>query len=333
MFFVVCCLLFVVCCLLFVVCFLCFLCFCVFFFGAAKSFKFMVCFLSCSLFFVACLCRCCFVFLFFFFLENSSCFFFFFGRSAAPATHKPGPKFSIAFSGLDEAQNDIAQGLANPKKSVLRMNYHDDVVPETTHLVLGSKKVRLKKKIVSFSEKGLATSTFSTKVKSNFNQKSEIIEGFYFLFFFFFLLFSLFCFLFFCCCVFFFADFFLRNFLQSRTLKVLKAIAAGIWVVDFQWVLASLEKEDWVACEKFETNFYTGAKKSRAVRKSNKASELLFASKKILLGGKTQPPKENLIAMIEELGGSVVSGTGACDCVVVAEDAVEIYDKVIAKKT
>jgi hypothetical protein len=158
----------------------------------------------------------------------------------------------VAHSGLNDSEVDILYSFpdaAKKNKSALGMFRDEEVVPGTTHLVLGSK--------------------------------------------------------------------------PQRTLKVLKAISIGIWVVSFDWVLECMEAGKWLPCHQFETTRFPGAKKSRGAHHNKDANvELIFKGKKIMITGSVAPPKEELIDMVKNLGGSIANSGAAADYIVSTAQAV-----------
>lgn len=95
---------------------------------------------------------------------------------------------------------------------------------------------------------------------------------------------------------------------KKRTLKVLEAISRGIWVLKFDWILASIEKGAWVDEKHFEaSDWFPGCELTRTTTKK------LLESKKIYIQGSTDNiPREALETLVLNAGGSL-SPTKNCD--------------------
>lgn len=110
-----------------------------------------------------------------------------------------------------------------------------------------------------------------------------------------------------------------------RSLKVLSALAAGIWVVSFEWISKSLEADKWVPCSPYETIKFPGAKKSRVARKGVSSQDtLLLAGKTLLLSGRMDPPREKLSEMVKHLGGTLTTVLASADYVVATPEGASI---------
>lgn len=52
---------------------------------------------------------------------------------------------------------------------------------------------------------------------------------------------------------------------KTRTLKALQAIVRGIWMVDESWLNKSVEKSKLLSAERFDLDWFPGAKKARVI--------------------------------------------------------------------
>ena len=100
---------------------------------------------------------------------------------------------------------------------------------------------------------------------------------------------------------------------NRRTLKVLLAIAKGLWVVSFQWVVASVEEGKWLSPENYEVEkWFPGAMNARKARHKGEAP--LLDGKMVFLNGKSMSvSQENLTELVEAAGGQVVNAFKDCD--------------------
>jgi hypothetical protein len=119
---------------------------------------------------------------------------------------------------------------------------------------------------------------------------------------------------------------------QERTLKVLKAIARGVWVVSFDWIEASNDANQWADEAKYEAvKSFPGCRKARecadAYKKSGSRDGLLFHGERFYVTGKTQPGPLELRPIIEKAGGTIVLSASSASIVIGGE---RITDKDIS---
>jgi hypothetical protein len=101
--------------------------------------------------------------------------------------------------------------------------------------------------------------------------------------------------------------------MNRRTFKVLLAIARGIWVLKFDWILASIGSAEWIDEEKFETvDWFSGCKKSRVNRLKGKKG-LLDGIKICVSTKNTSLSIVELRLLVEAAGGRLVITPKECD--------------------
>ena len=100
---------------------------------------------------------------------------------------------------------------------------------------------------------------------------------------------------------------------NRRTYKVLVSIARGLWVLSFQWVLASLEAREWQREEKYETyKWFSGVKTSRENRM--KGGKGILDGLSIFLNGRGMSLKEKeLVELVEAADGKIAKNVKECD--------------------
>eukprot|EP00899_Mesostigma_viride_P011485 jgi/Mesvir1/20337/Mv19926-RA.1 len=103
-----------------------------------------------------------------------------------------------------------------------------------------------------------------------------------------------------------------------RTIKLLFAISRGAWVLTPEWVSRSLEKGCWVPEEGFEADYYPGIRLSRAANDTHASKGgggRLLSSMRVAIAEKgTQPARDVLKKLVENLGGKVVAAASAPEC-------------------
>ena len=92
--------------------------------------------------------------------------------------------------------------------------------------------------------------------------------------------------------------------------KVALGIARGAWIVSADWIAQCIEEKYIVDPAEFEIGHLPGAAKAR------KSREHLLDSLGLRIIGDTNPPPEELKAIIEAAGGSVVSQAESSVCIV-----------------
>ena len=108
---------------------------------------------------------------------------------------------------------------------------------------------------------------------------------------------------------------------KKRTLKVLYAIAAGIWILKPDWLMDSVVFEKYQPEEKYEaSDWFPGCKIARLERKAGRG---LFDNKKIYLHRNTEVPRDDLEAIITAAGGILCKPK---DCSVCVSDQVVTAD-------
>jgi len=88
-----------------------------------------------------------------------------------------------------------------------------------------------------------------------------------------------------------------------RTMKVLGAIANGLWIMDVSWLHASIEKGTWEEESKYETKFFPGAILSRKIKAQGK--EPLFKGLKFYIN-QTIAQKSEVQNLLSDSGGEIV---------------------------
>jgi len=108
---------------------------------------------------------------------------------------------------------------------------------------------------------------------------------------------------------------------KRRTLKVLNAISLGLWVVSSSWILDTLESGAYPAEEGYEVyGWFPGVRRSRRAHESGKP-KLLQGKKVFLRGNQTSPPVPDLLALIMQCGGELVSRVSDCDLCIAGQHA------------
>jgi BRCA1-associated RING domain protein 1 len=88
----------------------------------------------------------------------------------------------------------------------------------------------------------------------------------------------------------------------KRTVKVLKGILCGSWIVKSSWVQDSLKSRRWLPEEGYEVSeAFPGAKLSR----EDPSGPLLFEGKKFALLGKVTPAEGEMTSLLEMAGAKV----------------------------
>lgn len=106
---------------------------------------------------------------------------------------------------------------------------------------------------------------------------------------------------------------------ERRTLKVLRGIALGKWIVTIDWVRDSAKKGKWLPEQSYELEKFSGIAKSR---KSHEGGEdTLFHDMTVYLEGATEPPIEELEKMIREAGGTIVDRVSAAEIAIKGKHA------------
>jgi len=101
----------------------------------------------------------------------------------------------------------------------------------------------------------------------------------------------------------------------ERTLKVMQAIARGIFVVKPEWITESKKQSKWLDPAKFEaSDWFPGAKKLRTNRLADKP--LLLADKRIYIGTATGLSPRDLASLVQYSGGQIVSTVPQADIVI-----------------
>jgi len=99
---------------------------------------------------------------------------------------------------------------------------------------------------------------------------------------------------------------------KKRTLKVLYALAHGIWIVSFDWVLGSIRKGRWLDEKKFQvTRWFPGCQRARAARDQDKP-KLLLDGHFVFLNGNTKPAQHELEQLVVICGGRLVDRYKDC---------------------
>ncbi|KAL6065831.1 BRCA1 associated RING domain 1 [Balamuthia mandrillaris] len=98
---------------------------------------------------------------------------------------------------------------------------------------------------------------------------------------------------------------------KKRTVKVLKALALGLWVVSFDWVLESKKAGKWLPEEPFElVTEFPSSMASRLNRTNQAEAPGLFFGKIFYVHRPINTPPETLASLIE-LSGGVIGQTAA----------------------
>ena len=91
----------------------------------------------------------------------------------------------------------------------------------------------------------------------------------------------------------------------ARTIKALLGITAGSWIVSPAWLMASLEKDEWLDEESYEVDdMFPGAKKSRLLHQVRGGKRLL-SGMKIFVSVGTSPAPCDLQNLAVACGGEV----------------------------
>ena len=99
---------------------------------------------------------------------------------------------------------------------------------------------------------------------------------------------------------------------HRRTLKVLLAIARGLWVVSCDWVLCSIERGSWLAEHKYEAvDWFPGCRASRESKERGEGP-LLGGLRVFVNGHNVLPPREDLVELLVSGGAQVVGEFRAC---------------------
>ena len=100
---------------------------------------------------------------------------------------------------------------------------------------------------------------------------------------------------------------------KKRTLKLLEALARGIWIVHVEWITKGcLDAQRWVPEDKYEAHdWFPGAQRARLARRSPSHPGLLDGHK-IYIIGSTQPTPDDLERIILDCGGEVVHAFRDC---------------------
>ncbi|XP_044731506.1 microcephalin isoform X2 [Chrysoperla carnea] len=97
----------------------------------------------------------------------------------------------------------------------------------------------------------------------------------------------------------------------SRTLNMLRAIIRGCWIVNYEWLLQSLEAGQWLQEELYEvTEFSPAVKKCRIERQTfgePYAMNLFNECGKIYIGTQTSPKNSDLEQLVKLAGGTVAT--------------------------
>ena len=94
---------------------------------------------------------------------------------------------------------------------------------------------------------------------------------------------------------------------NRRTLRVLFAIARGLWIVTEEWVYASLCSAAWADL--------TSHRHPRYQPHSTDGRPLtIFAGKSFVIGRSLDPPCQLLKELIQVAGGQVLSAAEVTDC-------------------
>eukprot|EP00005_Dracoamoeba_jomungandri_P009556 CAMPEP_0174264560 /NCGR_PEP_ID=MMETSP0439-20130205/22871_1 /TAXON_ID=0 /ORGANISM="Stereomyxa ramosa, Strain Chinc5" /LENGTH=542 /DNA_ID=CAMNT_0015350487 /DNA_START=44 /DNA_END=1672 /DNA_ORIENTATION=+ len=103
----------------------------------------------------------------------------------------------------------------------------------------------------------------------------------------------------------------------KRSIKVLEAIAKGIWVVHREWVVDSVVAGKWVDEKDYVVDEFPGAAISRNRREDGEAS--LFSGTIFMIHGETKINTEALKELITMAGGKLTSNADKADYCVVSE--------------
>ena len=91
----------------------------------------------------------------------------------------------------------------------------------------------------------------------------------------------------------------------ARTIKTLSGITAGAWIVSPEWLMASLEKDEWLGEEPYEVHdTFPGAARSRLLL-NGKSSKKLLSGMKVFVSGGTSPAPSDLQNLAIACGAEV----------------------------
>ena len=99
---------------------------------------------------------------------------------------------------------------------------------------------------------------------------------------------------------------------HKRTIKVLQAIARGLWVVGYDWVLGSIARASWLDEEKFEAvAWFPGCRSSRLEHERG-LPPLLSGTKVFVNGRNISPPFEELSLLLISCGAELMPSFHSC---------------------
>jgi len=108
---------------------------------------------------------------------------------------------------------------------------------------------------------------------------------------------------------------------NKRTVKLLQALAKGIWVLKSDWIYDSMEAGKWLPEEGYEAvDWFPGAKASRLARAHQKKG--LLHQIAIMVCGGVRVPLHSLERAIELAGGQCTKSYRNTDYCIVAENAI-----------
>jgi len=101
---------------------------------------------------------------------------------------------------------------------------------------------------------------------------------------------------------------------SNRTLKVIEAISLGLWIVRYEWLKASRDKNKWVNEEDYECNdWFQGCRESRLINGTNtimkkELSPSLFEDKTFVFYGEFDKQNEKWCTkIVKNLNGTVTT--------------------------
>eukprot|EP00056_Hartaetosiga_gracilis_P010686 m.159249 g.159249 ORF g.159249 m.159249 type:complete len:276 (+) comp13366_c4_seq3:1842-2669(+) len=134
----------------------------------------------------------------------------------------------------------------------------------------------------------------------------------------------------------------------KRTEKVVEGIARGLWIVSFEWILASTKANEWMSEEKYEmADVFPGAKVSRVRMKEEKGFQLhnkpnnsvlseeeddeqLFSIRNPIYVCESTKPSKRFLEHIVTLSGGKVAFEAAFASVVVGCPPRRVVDEGVA---